>query len=169
MASAKINWLKIILLATGLSVSTLPVRADFSQSRTTQIQLKVDAPSGTAEANRMNGFAIYGNGINGSGVLNQGANLNPNSEFSTPTDGSPFNFSLNTFTPDNTTPVTLTSTGNNTLPAYSTVSVNNGGDRQGLSGTISRSGEGTVTPGGAGTNAILTQTNSFSVFNETTP
>ncbi|MFB2921813.1 MULTISPECIES: hypothetical protein [Aerosakkonema] len=168
MATAKINWLKIMLLVTALSLPTLPVRADFSQTRTTQIQLRVDAPSGTAEANRLNGFAISGSGIDASGVLNQGSNLNPNTQFTAPTNSSPFNFSLNTFSADNTTPVSLTSTGNNSLPAYSKVSVTNGGNSEGLSGNISRSGEGTVTPGGSGTNAILTQTNSFSVFENST-
>lgn len=156
-----IGWFGLPVLVVALG---LPARADFTQSRATQIQLTVDGASGTANASNTAGFAVAGSGITVTGPLNTGVNLNPQARFQAPTDGEAFTFSMSTFTADQ---ITETYVGSNTdviLPAYSEISVTVGGSTEGLSGNISSSGQATITPGGPGTTAVLTQTRSFSVF-----
>ncbi|MFZ4641553.1 MAG: hypothetical protein ACOYMP_14315 [Nodosilinea sp.] len=155
-----------LMLALGGGAG-LPAYADFTQSRATQVQLTVDGASGSANASTTAGFAVSGSGITVTGPLNSGASINPNAQFSAPSNGGAFTFSMSTFTPDNRTPTNLGNGSSVVLPAYSDVSVTVGGSRETLGGTISTTGEGTITPGGPGTRAVLTQTRSFSVFDRT--
>lgn len=161
-------WLTLpgLVLALG-GWGSLPARADFTQSRATQVQLTVDGASGSASASTTAGFAVSGSGITVTGPLNNGANLNPNAQFSAPSNGGAFTFSMNTFTPDNRTTTHLGSGSSVVLPAYSELSVTVGGSRDNLGGSITSTGEGTITPGGPGTRAVLTQSRSFSVFDRT--
>lgn len=158
-------WLTLpgLVLALGGGAS-LPAYADFTQSRATQVQLTVDGASGSASASTTAGFAVSGSGIAVTGPLNSGAAINPSAQFNAPSNGGAFTFSMNTFTPDNRTPTTLGSGSSVVLPAYSDVSVTVGGSRETLGGTVTSAGVGTITPGGPGTRAVLTQTRSFSVF-----
>lgn len=159
--------LRLAVAVGMIATSTLPSHADgFTQSRATQVQLTVNGPSGTAEASRIEGVAISGSGINASGPLNLGTNLNPQAEFHSPDDGGAFTLSIHTFVPDSTSEVTLRSLGNNTLPAYSQLSLTNGGVREGLAGSVSSHTASSITAGGPGTNATLIQSTSFSVFDQ---
>jgi len=161
-------WLTLpgLVLALGGGVA-LPARADFTQSRATQVQLTVDGASGSASASTTAGFAVSGSGIAVTGPLNSGAAINPSAQFNAPSNGGAFTFSMSSFTPDNRTPTTLGSGSSVVLPAYSDVSVTVGGSRETLGGTVTSAGVGTITPGGPGTRAVLTQTRSFSVFDRT--
>jgi len=156
-----IGWFGLPVLVVALG---LPARADFTQSRATQIQLTVDGASGSANASSTAGFAISGSGITVTGPLNSGASINPNTQFVAPPDGGAFTFSMSTFTPDDRSTTHLGNGSSVVLPAYSELSVTVGGSRETLGGTIGNTGEGTITPGGPGTRAVLTQTRSFSVF-----
>ena len=131
------------------------------------MQLTVDGASGSASASSTGGFALSGSGITVTGPLNSGASINPSAQFNAPSNGGAFTFSMSSFTPDNRTATTLGSGSSVVLPAYSEVSVTVGGARDNLGGSITPTGEGTITPGGPGTRAVLTQTRSFSVFDRT--
>jgi hypothetical protein len=165
MARQQIRWMSffslVLLLGWG---GGAPAQADFTQSRATQIQLTVDGASGSASSSSTEGFAISGSGISVQGPLNDGINLNPQAQFQAPTDGGAFTFSISTFTPNTSSSTTLAPGGSVTLPAYSDISVTVGGSAGDLGGQITRFGEATITPGGPGTRAVLTQTQSFSVF-----
>jgi|688.fasta_scaffold757923_1 hypothetical protein len=152
-----------LILALGGGVG-LPAYADFTQSRATQVQLTVDGASGSANASSTAGFAISGSGITVTEPLNTGVAINPDAQFNAPSNGGAFTFSMSTFTPDDRSTTHLGNASSVTLPAYSELSVTVGGSRETLGGTIGNTGEGTITPGGPGTRAVLTQTRSFSVF-----
>lgn len=139
----------------------LPARADFTQNRVTQVQLTVNGPSGTAEASRSDGFAVSGSGITVNQPLNVGATLNPDANFVAPSDGGAFTFSVNAYSRDTPTPISL---DGSTLPAYSEVTLTPAGVRDSLDGSIAPNGQGSVTAGGSGTSAVLSQSYTFTVF-----
>lgn len=139
----------------------LPARADFTQNRVTQVQLTVNGPSGTAEASRSDGFAVSGSGITVNQPLNVGATLNPDADFVAPTNGGAFTFSVNAYSRDTLAPTSLSGS---TLPAYSEVTLSPGGVRGSLAGSIAPNGQGSVTAGGSGTSAVLSQSYTFTVF-----
>jgi len=152
----------VVYLGLGLWMAWgLPARADFTQNRVTQGQLTVNGPSGTAEASRSDGFAVSGSGITVNQPLNVGATLNPDADFVAPSNGGAFTFSVNAYSRDTLTPTSLDST---TLPAYSEVTLSPGGVRGSLAGSIAPNGQGSVTAGGSGTSAVLSQSYTFTVF-----
>lgn len=157
------------LVGAGVLLVMPTAQAGFTQSRATQTQLTVDGPAGTAEASRHQGFALSGSGVSASGPLNDGASFNTSTQFDPPSNGEAFSFSLSSFEADPTSPVVLSTENDLVMPAYSTVSVTSGGDAEGLSGRVSRRGEGEITPGGPGTSATLTQSYTFSVFEHDHP
>jgi hypothetical protein len=161
-------WLTLpgLVLALG-SGAALPARADFTQSRATQVQLTVDGASGSASASSTAGFALSGSGITVTEPLNTGVALNPDAQFNAPDSGGAFTFSMSSFTPDDRSTTHLGNGSSVILPAYSEVSVTVGGSRDTLGGSITPTGEGTITPGGPGTSAVLTQSRTFSVFDRT--
>lgn len=169
MTRQHIRWMGVLSVVLALGwANSAPAQANFTQSRATQVQLTVDGAAGSASSNNTQGFAISGSGISVHGPLNDGIHLNPNAQFQAPTDGSGFTFSMSTFTPNTSEAMVLAPGESVTLPAYSDLSVTVGGVTGDLGGQITSLGEATISPGGPGTRAVLTQTRSFSVFGGST-
>lgn len=163
MLRLSIRWVSVSSFVLALGWAVAPAQAGFTQSRVTQVQLTVNGPSGTAQASRSDGFAVSGSGVTVTQPLNTGATLNPNATVAAPTNGAAFTFSVNAYSRD--TPATVPLTGG-TLPAYSEVSLSPAGVVGSLAGSIAPNGQGSITPGGSGTSALLNQSYSFTVFDQ---
>jgi hypothetical protein len=163
MTRSFLGWVSVSSVVMALGWAVAPAQAGFTQSRVTQVQLTVNGPSGSAEASRSDGFAVSGTGVTVTQPLNTGATLNPNATFVAPTNGATFTLSVNAYNRDTPTTVPMTS---GILPAYSQVTLTPPGVVGSLAGSIAPNGQGSITPGGSGTSALLNQSHSFTVFDQ---
>jgi len=163
MLRLSIRWVSVSSFVLALGWAVAPAQAGFTQSRVTQVQLTVNGPSGTAQASRSDGFAMSGSGVTVTQPLNTGATLNPNATVMAPTNGAAFTFSVNAYNRDTPTTVPMNS---GILPAYSQVTLTPPGVVGSLAGSIAPNGQGSITPGGSGTSALLNQSHSFTVFDQ---
>jgi hypothetical protein len=163
MTRSFLGWVSVSSVVMALGWAVAPAQAGFTQSRVTQVQLTVNGPSGSAEASRSDGFAVSGTGVTVTQPLNTGATLNPNATFVAPTNGASFTLSVNAYNRDTPTTVPMTS---GILPAYSQVTLTPPGVVGSLAGSIAPNGQGSITPGGSGTSALLNQSHSFTVFDQ---
>lgn len=151
-------WLAATLPAAG-HLSSLPARADWSSTSSTQLILRVDPASGTAKAGGAT-YAVSGNGLAGSPTLNNGAAPAPGLALTPMTAGASFSLMMSVKPADTLTTVSPTGA----LPAYTDVSIQQPGSAGTLTGTVSSPTAGAATAGGPGTASTLTQSNTFSVF-----
>lgn len=152
----------LLIAVAGLSCLALPsaVRADWSSTSSSQLVLRVEAASGTAAAAGAN-YAIQGSGLASIPALNDGVAPAADLVLAPVSDGATFLVNMSYKPADQLTPVSL----DGSLPAYSELSLDQGGSAGGLAGEINSPLSGSATPGGPGTTATLTQSNTFSVFN----
>lgn len=146
-----------------LSSSLLAVpaaRADWSSTSSTQLILRVDPASGSAQASGAS-YAIQGSGLAGTPVLNAGVAPAAGLQL-TPVEAGA-SFSLNMAVKSADVPQAMPyATG--ALPPYSEISVSQPGSAAGLAGEVISPTRGSASAGGPGSSATLTQSNTFSVF-----
>lgn len=152
LAAAGITTLALLSLAA-------PARADWSSTSSSQLVLRVDAASGTAAAAGAN-YAIQGSGLAAIPSLNDGVAPASDLVLAPVSDGATFLVNMSYKPADSLTSVSL----EGSLPAYSDVSVEQGGSAGTLAGEIRSPLSGSASAGGPGTSATLTQSNTFSVF-----
>lgn len=146
-----------------LSSSLLAVpaaRADWSSTSSTQLILRVDPASGSAQASGAS-YAIQGSGLAGTPVLNAGVAPAAGLQLTPVEAGGSFSLNMAVKSADALQPLPHTA---GVLPAYSEISVNQPGSAAGLSGEVISPTRGSATAGGPGSSATLTQSNTFSVF-----
>jgi hypothetical protein len=147
----------------GLGVAFLlmgaPAHADWSSTSSAQLVLRVDAASGTADAVGA-AYAIQGNGLAGTPVLNNGVAPATGLSLQPLNAGAAFQLTMSQKTADTVTTVSP----NGSLPAYSEISISQAGSAGTLAGSVTSPTTGAATAGGPGTSATLTQSNTFSVF-----
>lgn len=137
---------------------TQPATADWSSTSSTQLVLRVDSASGTADA--VGGaYAIQGNGLAGTPTLNNGVAPATGLVLQPINAGAAFQLNMSQKAADTVTSVSP----NGPLP-YSEISVSQAGAAGSLAGEITAPTRGSATAGGPGTSATLTQSNTFSVF-----
>lgn len=136
-----------------------PASADWSSTSSTQLVLRVDAASGTANAVGA-AYAIQGNGLAGTPTLNNGVAPATGLVLQPINTGAAFQLNMSQKSADTVTSVSP----NGPLPAYSEISVSQGGTAGSLAGAVTAPTRGSATAGGPGTSATLTQSNTFSVF-----
>ena len=138
---------------------TQPATADWSSTSSTQLVLRVDSASGTADA--VGGaYAIQGNGLAGTPTLNNGVAPATGLVMQPINAGAAFHLNMSQKAADTVTSVRP----NGPLPAYSEISVSQDGAAGSLAGEVTAPTRGSATAGGPGTSATLTQSNTFSVF-----
>lgn len=138
---------------------TQPATADWSSTSSTQLVLRVDSASGTADA--VGGaYAIQGNGLAGTPTLNNGVAPATGLVLQPINAGAAFQLNMSQKAADTVTSVRP----NGPLPAYSEISVSQDGAAGSLAGEVTAPTRGSATAGGPGTSATLTQSNTFSVF-----
>lgn len=142
-----------------LCVVVSPARADWSSTSSTQLVLKVDSGSGTAKAAGQT-YAIAGNGLAGTPVLNAGAAPAAGLSLTPINAGAAFSLTMSVKPADTLTSVSPAGP----LPAYTDVEIKQPGSAGTLAGSVSSPTSGSATAGGPGTSATLTQSNTFSVF-----
>jgi hypothetical protein len=136
-----------------------PARADWSSTSSSQLVLKVDTSSGTANAAGQT-YAISGNGLSGTPVLNSGAAPAAGLALTPINAGAAFSLTMSVKSADTLT--TVSPSGS--LPAYTNVEIQQPGSAGTLAGSVTSPTTGSATAGGPGTSATLTQSNTFSVF-----
>ena len=156
---AALKGLVTFLIPAVLISFPYPSRADWSSTSSSQLILKVDPTSGTAKAAGAN-YAVQGNGLAGTPVLNSGVAPAVGLALIPIEPGAAF--SLNMAVKPADTLTTVSPTG--ALPGYTEVSIQQPGSAGSLAGTVSSPTTGNATAGGPGTSATLTQSNTFSVF-----
>ena len=141
------------------SLWVLPASADWSSTSSTQLVLRVDAASGTADAVGA-AYAIQGNGLAGTPTLNNGVAPATGLVLQPINAGAAFQLNMSQKAADTVTTVRP----NGPLPGYSEISVSQAGAAGSLAGEVTAPTRGAATAGGPGTSATLTQSNTFSVF-----
>lgn len=139
--------------------SASPAQADWSSTSSTQLVLKVDAGSGSANA-AGHTYAISGNGLSGTPVLNSGAAPAAGLSLTPINAGAAFSLTMSAKPADTLTTVSPSGP----LPAYTDVEIQQPGSAGTLAGSLSSPTSGSASAGGPGTSATLTQSNTFSVF-----
>lgn len=134
-------------------------RADWSSTSSTQVILRVDAATGSANASGSS-YAIQGSGLAPIPALNQGVAPAAAMVLAPVSDGAAFQVNM-AYKPGDTL-TTVDPAGS--LPAYSSVNVQQPGSSEGLTGEVSSPIRGSASAGGPGSSATLTQSNTFSVF-----
>ena len=157
--SSVLRLIGLISMATGAALGHAPARADWSSTSSSQLILRIDPASGTAKAAGSN-YAIAGNGLAGTPILNNGGAPAAGLALTPITAGTTFSLMMSVKPADTLTTVAPTGP----LPAYSDVSIQQPGTAGGLMGTVTSPTAGTATAGGTGNSATLTQSNTFSVF-----
>lgn len=148
----------LVSLLVGLAAAA-PAQADWSSTSSAQVILRVDPASGSATAVGAS-YAIQGSGLGAIPALNSGVAPAAGLVLAPISDGAAFQVNM-AYKPGDSVPATLTP---GTLPAFSEVTVQQPGDAGGLAGEVSSPIRGSASPGGPGTTATLTQSNTFSVF-----
>lgn len=148
-----------LLGATAAALLIPSARADWSSTSSTQLILRVDPASGSATAVGAS-YAIQGNGLGSIPTLNSGVAPAPGLVLAPISDGAAFQLNTSYKPADTLVPVNPASS----LPAYSSVSVQQPGDASGLAGEVNSPIRGSATAGGPGSTATLTQSSTFSVF-----
>jgi hypothetical protein len=145
-------------VASLLSIGS-PSLADWSSTSSTQLVLKVDPASGSAQAAGAT-YAISGTGLAGTPVLNSGVSPAAGLALTPINAGAAFTLTMAAKPADALTTVSPSGA----LPAYTDVDIQQPGSAGTLAGTVASPTSGAATAGGPGTSATLTQSNTFSVF-----
>jgi hypothetical protein len=151
--------LGLALAAAAPLLANLGARADWSSTSSTQVILRVDPATGSANASGAS-YAIQGSGLGPIPALNSGIAPAAGLVLAPISDGAPFQVNTAYKPADALTTVET----NGSLPAYSSVSVQQAGSGEGLAGEVASPIRGSARAGGPGSSATLTQSNTFTVF-----
>ena len=147
-------------IAFGMLLMTAgAAQADITHKISSSVQLTVDAAA--SQATRIgSSYSVSGSNVSittegGLGALTAGSAVGYTAtDYSAPTDGTPWSFS-EAFTEGDATPTgtTITSGVAASIPAFGSVTTTAGGVAGSLGGSIDSSGTMSLTAGGAGTSA----------------
>ncbi|MEB3276090.1 MAG: hypothetical protein VKM92_03895 [Cyanobacteriota bacterium] len=151
-----------LLLAAALPALAAgdPARADWSSTSSAQLILRVDPASASAQAAGAS-YAIQGNGLAGTPLLNEGVAPAPGLQLTPVAAGAAFSLNMAVQSADSLEPLPH---GNGVLPPYSDINLTQPGSAGSLAGEVISPIRASATAGGPGTTATLTQSNTFSVF-----